>query len=319
LFLSAVLEPSHLRLLPPDAAFVLGVEVRQVLDSAAGKLVEKRLPPLPGLAEFEKLLREIDSLVVIGTARDLGKGPRQGSALVIVRGTFDREALRKLLPGRVELYRKFEMWAPAKMKPAANRVVRLDAGTLLVGERPQVVAALDRLSSPRAQVPVRLVERAEALAGRYHLWVALEAPPGGFPVEKGSPQAPLAAPLAGLDGGVSFGQGLDLEVNLRAASEASARDLASAVQALMAMAALQPNQPPQAAELLRKLQVARGQDGVALRLILTQAELERSMTAPARPVTAAAPPAAAPAPATAGPRKIRIVGLEQGPVEVPVR
>jgi hypothetical protein len=320
LALAAALEPAQLRLLPPDAGFVLGIEVRQVLETSAGKLLEKRLPPLPGLAAFEKLLREdIDSLLVVGTARDLNKGPRQGSALAILRGRFEREALRKLLSGRVEAYGRFEVWAPSKIKPATSRVVLLDAGTLMVGERPQVVAALDRLLSPRAQVPVRLVERAQALAGRHHLWVAVEAPPGGFPVDKGVPQAQFATQLTGLDGGVSFGQGLDLEVNLRAASEASARDLAAAVQGLVAMAALQPKQTPEAAEVLRKLQVLPGADGVALRLALTQAELERSMTAQAKSsVSASAPPAAAPA-APAGPRKIRIVGLEQGPVEVPVR
>ncbi len=331
--LAASLEPSILRLVPPDAGFLLGIEVRQVLDSASGGVLQKRvsesgLDKLTGLAAFEKALREdVDALLFVGTAKDVAPGPRQTSSpLVIVRGRFDHETLRKWLPGRIELYQKYEMLAPGNMKPPTSRLVMLDAGTLVFGERKVVVAALDRLGQRSVQVPARLVQRAGELAGRHQIWLALEAPPGGFPANEQNPQSRIIQQLTGLDVGVSFGDGLNLVANLEAQSPAGARDLAAAIQGLAAMAAMGRNETPEAAELVRKLQITQAESGVGLRLALTKAELEQAMTRrmearadPSAPRPAARPAAAPQAAKPSEPRRIRIIGADQGVREIPVR
>jgi hypothetical protein len=326
--LAAALEPSALRLLPPDAGFLLGVDVRPVLSSVGGGVLEKHLtqsgmPQISGLANLEKTLREdVDSVLLVGSAKDFGPGSKQAQPLVIVRGRFERDSLRRWLRAKVELYKTVEVFIPTNLKPPTTRIALLDSGVLLFGDRRQVLAAIDRHSATRTQVPARLVQRAEALASRHHIWLAVEAPPGGFPSGQG-PQAKIAEQLTGLDVGVSFGEGVNLEANLEARSETAARDLAAAVQGLIAMGAMTQADSPGAAEMLRKLQVTPGPTSVGIRLALTKAELEQSMTqrAQAGSGTAPARPAARPA-QPAKPRepgKIRILGLDSGPREIPVR
>ena len=322
--LAAALEPSMIRLLPPDAGFLLGIEWRQALTSPAGSVLEKRwtgggaLRQIPGMGGLEKTLREdVDSLLVVGSAQDVSARGREAALLIIIRGRFDRVAIRQWLKGRVEIYKNIQVIAPAKTEPPNMRVALVDDTTILAGHRRQVMPALDRLTARTGQVPARLVQRAGELAARHHAWLAIEAPPGGFPSESG-PQAKIAAQLTGLDVGVAFTEGLALEANLHARSDTAARDLAAAVQGLVAMAALQQTESADASEVLRKVEVAAGPTAVRLRLSLTPADLQRGFQE--RRQTAAAPAAPAPGPKQpAGPRKIRILGLDEGPKEILVK
>lgn len=332
LALAAALDPSALRLIPPDAGFLLGIEWRQTLESASGGVLQKRLAEsglsaVPGLASLEKALREdVDAVLATGPTRGMGRSSGQTPLLVIVRGRFDAAAVRKWAPGRAEAYKQYTLLAPRNIQPPTLRLAVLDANTLLLGDRKLVVAAIDRLASARAQIPARLVQRAGELAARHQIWLALEAPPEGFPAQSGAP-AQILSQLTGLDFGISFAAGVDLEARLAAASDPAARDMATAVQGLLAMAALNQGQSPETTELLRKLQVTTAGTTVSLRVSLTEAELNRAMTAQAQaPRPAAAPvaaPAAAPAStaavAPAGPKKIRIFGLEEGTKEVLVK
>lgn len=318
--LAAALEPSTLRLLPPNAGFLLGIEWRQALDSPSGAALEKRLgqaglSKIPGMGDLERTLREdVDSVLVVGSTEDLTARGREAPLLIIVRGRLDRAAIRGWLKGRVETYKNIPVITPAKTNPPNMRVALVDDTTILAGHRRQVMPALDRLMARSGQVPARLVQRAAELAAHHHAWLAIEAPPGGFPSETG-PQSKIAAQLTGLDVGLVFSEGLAVEVNLHARSDSSARDLATAVQGLVAMAALEQTGSADATELLRKIQVGVGSSTVVLRLALTPADLERGFEQ--RRQTAAVP-VAGPNPPQ-GPKKIRIVGLEEGPREVLVK
>jgi hypothetical protein len=322
--LVAALEPSTIRLLPPDAGFLLGIEWRQALSSPSGGVLEKRwtgggeLRQIPGMAGLEKTLREdVDSLLVAGSTQDVAARGQEAALLIIIRGRFDRVAIRQWLKGRVETYKNIQVITPAKTEPPNMRVALVDDTTIVAGHRRQVIPALDRLTARTGQVPARLVQRAGELAARHHAWLAIEAPPGGFPSDSG-PQAKIAAQLTGLDVGVAFTDGLALEANLQARSDTAARDLATAVQGLVAMAALQQTDSADASELLRKVEVAAGPTAVRLRLSLTPADLQRGFQKSPQMAAAPATPAPGP-PRPVGPRKIRIVGLDEGPKEILVK
>jgi hypothetical protein len=129
--------------------------------------------------------------------------------------------------------------------------------------------------------------------------------------------------LSGLDFGLSFASGFSMQASLRAKSEEAARQLGMAVQGLMAMAAMNSQQNPEAVETLKKVQVAQAGPAVEISLRLTEAEMAESLAqlekAGARSGVAAAQPAARPPePRRTQPGRIRIVGADTGAVEIPV-
>jgi hypothetical protein len=218
-----------------------------------------------------------------------------------------------------------------------------------------MTGALDRLAAS-AQPPTsglkvrgpRWLEHATELAGNYDFWMILDAPPGGFkpsvPAKSSNgagssvslgPGANMLSDLRGLDLGVSFSNGFQLQANLRAKSEQTGQTMAQAAQGLLAMAAMQ-QQNQESMEMLRKLQVRSKASTVSLNLSLTDAEMKQAYaamqtrgatsTAGMRPRSGAPPMITGPgAPVISQPQRsaprsggIRIIGQDGGTVEVPV-
>ncbi len=322
------LDPAVLRMLPPDARVLLGVEWRKSLASSVGAMVEKRiqesgLPPIPGLAGFERTLREdVDSLLLSTSAQDLPERGRQSPMLVVIKGRFDPAQLRKRIAGKTERYRQTELIAPAKIEPPTMRVALLDPSTILFGDRKELTSALDRLAAPPSRKRNgALFDRAAGLAARHDIWLTIDAPAGGFKGDQAA-SMPMLSQLSGLDLGISLSQGLTIEASLRAKSEADAGSLSAAVQGLLAMAAVNRKDAPGQEDLLKRVQVTPAASAVSIRLALSPAELAESMarlpastpnSTPKPPPAKSAAGPADPAP----PKRIRIVGLDSGPLEVP--
>ncbi len=317
-------DASVARLLPPDASFLLGIEWRRALAQPTGSLLEKQIAgagvTLPGLMSFAQMLREdVDSVTIAMSAAAVPKLGGESPSLIVVKGRFDPARLRGFMSGRREMYRQVAVVAPAKSKPPSTRIALLDATTMLSGDRREVLAAIDRSAGVGPRRPAgALAERAAALASRYDIWVALNAPPGGFPGGAGPSQ--VLADLNGLEMGLSFSSGLALEANLRARGAESIPALAATIRGLLAMAAMSQPATPESAEWLRKIEVSEQAQGVRVSLSLSEAEVTRAVAGMQAPQQrrAAAARAAPPAPREpAARRSIRIVGQESGPVEVP--
>ena len=95
-----------------------------------------------------------------------------------------------------------------------------------------------------------------------------------------------------------------------------------ALQGMIAMAAMNSQANPEGAKMLQKLQIAQAGPAVRVNLRLTEAELAQSVAQlqAARANAGTARPAARPSePRRAQPGKIRIVGADAEPVEVPVK
>jgi len=316
-------DPSVVRMLRPDSSFLLGIEWRRALSRSPSDLLPglatSGVAQIPGLAGLEKTLREdVDAVFLCGLARDLPEAGSQTPFLAVVKGRFDRASLRGWIQGRTELYRKVELWAPAKAQPPTMRVALVETTTLLFGTRREVIAAIDRWQAPAAPIPPGgLLERVADLASRHDLWLALEAPPGGFKGTKTGPAAMLDQ-LAGLVVGVSVADGFAAQADLRAKSGEGARSIADSLRQMLALASVSEIDSPESMEMLRKIQIAEESSGVRLSLSLTQAEVERLAqdASPGRrqPSDVAAQRRAPPP----GPRVIRIVGQDQGVVEVPL-
>ncbi len=330
----ALADPVVVQLLPPDAGLLIGIEWRRTLASAAGAAIQKAWmgipaggPQLSGLTQA--LTESVDSIVLAASAQTLVRPANDLPMLVIVRGRFDAERLRQWFPGKSERVGGVELIAPSNVKPPDSRLALLDAGTLLFGDRRELVAAIRRRSAPPAtRASGRLLDRASALAAANDFWIAMEAPPGGFKPTAGSPAAvstpgvQFLSELTGLDLGLSFTGGFGLDASLRAKSEQAAQQLGIAVQGMMAMAAMNSQENPEGAKMLQRVQVAQAGPAVRINLRLTEAAMAQSVAQfqAARANTVAARPAARPAePRRAQPGKIRIVGADAQPVEVPVK
>jgi len=298
----------------------MGIEWRKLLDSASGSLVQKQLDhpalaAIPGLSVLGKLLREdVDSLILASRTPAVKQPGRQSPMLVVVKGRFDPRAVRSWLRGKGEIYRNVEVLAPAGSQSPTARMALLDPSTLLFGDRREVLAALDRRAVPSKGRAGPLAQRATELAARYDFWMAANAPTTGFPAGAQGPEAQMLSQVRSFDMGMSFSSGVDIEASLQARSPEAARELATAVQSLIAMSSLEKGASPEAAEILRKMQVKETASGVSIALSLTEAEVARSLERAQAPTTVKSQPAPPP---PQGPRKIRIIGMEGGPVEIP--
>ena len=292
-----------------DSGLVLGIEWRRVIKSPVGaSLVEQieksPLAQMPAFQSFQDvLLHDVDSVTISVPSAGLNPGVEQPPVLVIVKGRFETAHLRSLLAKKgqpVEKYNTVELLVPPdsapKSKPGVTRIALLDGNTIIAGDRAQVRAAIDRIKhggSARAGMP----EGAKELAAANDLWMIFNIPPDAM---KDAPPA-MAQMLSGVKSaelGVSFGDGIAMEMNFRTKDDAAAQSLAQGMQGLLSLAALsQDESSKNSLETLKKIQITPEGPLVKLELALDKAEFEKVMlerqTAPYRPDRLHATPAPA--------------------------
>lgn len=332
-----------LGLLQPDAAFVIGIEWRKIVNSAVGgeltDQIKKAKPPLPGMdALQDALLHDLESITIAARAGALGKGNSKPPVLVVVKGHFRADQFRnldKLKAGGTETYRSVEMIAlpdgasPGAAGPAAAsapktmRLAVLDMSTILLGDGAEVRGAIDRMKTGRLTTA-----RAGALAGvaelaaKNDLWMIFDLPADAL---KDAPPvaAQMFAAVKGAELGMSFEDGFGLLLNIRTKDADSATSMAQSLQGLIAMGAMSQTQSPQAAELAKKIRITPESSRVRMSLNLDKAEVQKMIEEVK--ANAAKAPAAAPAAhpsrvqEPAGPKTVRITGLDSGPVETPLQ
>jgi hypothetical protein len=324
---------SSLGLIQPDAGLVFGIEWRKIVDSSVGSLlteqIKANMPPVPGMESLQKtLLNDLDSVLIASSASALSKGASQPPALVVVKGRFNVDQLRSLIPAKslsVEKYRGVELLmasAPAAASKAAadqTRIAFLDANTILVGDRAELRAAIDRIKTGKLTAAKGgiLAGIGELTVGN-DIWMIVDIPPSALK-EAPPAAAQMFSGVKSAELGVSFGQGFGMQVNIRAKDAAAAQSMQQALQGLIAMAGMSQSENPQSAEMIRKIRITAENSRVKLALALDRAELEKiikEMKPSGKPLPTATP---AIAPQPAGPKSIRITGLDSGPIEVPVK
>ena len=338
-FATLAFAQSGLPLIQPDAGIVFGVDWRRILDSKVGAQIAEQirkndLPKIPGLDSMqETLLNDIDSILVAAPSNALNKGANQSAGLVVVKGRFDASRLRTLFARNAtpEPYRAVELFSSPKNVPATNPAARnslfgvLDANTMLLGDRIQVHAAIDRLKTGRlVQSRSGILAGITELAANNDVWIVAAIPPGASK-DAPAPMQQMMADMRSAEIGASFRDGLALHVNVRTKDAPSAGQVLQTLQGLIGVAALSQSQNPQAADMLRKLQLSSNGSQVKLALSLDQSELDKmikeAQAARANPPAAPRSPTAINGirpPAPPPPGTVRITGLDGGPVEVPM-
>jgi len=330
-----ILDSRTAQMLPPNSALVLGIHWRKLVESGLFDQVKSQLvtqaAAFPGLAQLEDVLRnQVDAIVLAGSADALpqmnkaagGPGKRNPPMLVVIKGRFNLAALRAWAgekKGATEVYQDVELLRMSGANPPTLRWSMIDGGKLLLGERRDLIAAIDRRRAPPSAAQSPLLARSAELAVRSDFWMHMRMPPPS-PAGPPAPADQLLKDLKSVDVGMSFSDGLRMDANLLAADHEAAQKLALALQAMLALAAQGEGQNAEAEQMLRRLRIQPQGSYVSLAFAMSKSELDR-LTAERLRAGGSAPasgPVAARPPDPPGPKTIRITGLEGGPVEIPV-
>jgi len=254
--------------------------------------------------------------------------------ILVLEGTFPPAHYKTLLQGPQRAYGKAAVYKTSKTGDTVIAV--LNEHTLLLGDEKSVFGAIDRQERALPAPTSELLTRAAALAANSDIWlvatgIGQKAPPA-TPGPAGMAMQ-LAAQLDGLELGASLREGIRFDLAVNAKTEESAQMMASMVNSQLQMAAMNPKNQ-QAKEIMDKLQFTANGRRLSMHIALSKEEVEqqiqlaraaRMSAAPARDVSASpaaastAPAPAAPKPAEPqGPRKIRIIGLDEGVREIPL-
>ena len=211
---------------PPDTRVVIGLRVRGLVDALAtqgvGKEAEDKVSgllaqtPLAGFDPFH----DVDEILLASTAE--GRNP---PSLVVMTGRFHAAAFSS---GGKHYRNALIMESPQKSEQAMALV---DANTVLAGELPVVLAALDR-GVEGAPIDPDLAARVAALRTRYDVWGA------GNPVPGAKLPAAGAEQLESIDRfglGITLAHGLECIADLHVRSPQDVEKLNSSLRLVEAM------------------------------------------------------------------------------------
>jgi len=325
--------PKTWNLLHPNAAALIGVDVRGIRDSAIGQSFAQQfkatggaLPLLPGAAMLpvKDFLNDIDRVIISSPGAPApGKGAAKGNTpakkqnppfLAIVTGHFSAEHLKPFLKGKPETHSTVDIYRPNPQ--STTGIAMLDERTLLMGDMTSILGAIDRSEAVK---PVRppLLARASSLASTHEFWMLLTVPPSALQPSNASLGA-VGADITGMEFGMAFRDSFRLDLNLATKSAESAQRMARMLKAQLQMGLAGKLNEQQAAELMRKLEITTDGNSLGLHVEASREELERNLRAMQQARSAGSQPgsptAARPAPE---PGTIRIYGLEEGVVTVP--
>jgi hypothetical protein len=259
--------PGEALLLPADAKFVGGIDVRRF--TASPFYAKYASPAAKGRPETFRELeektglnpeRDVDQVVFAGTPGR--SGPESG--VVVVLGRFDRAKISSLIEAEKKATSKNVQGVPvylfAEGQEGAGALAFVDERTLVMGSQAAVEAAIQ--SQSRGGTSLKQNATIMALLERVRpdatFWAVgdqslLENMPKNVPGPSGG-QITLPG-LRNISVSGDMEPQLDVEVTGEANDEANAKNLADVVRGFLALAALQANQRPELKELASAVSV----------------------------------------------------------------
>jgi hypothetical protein len=280
----------------PDASALVGIEWQQLGDSFVADALGEELSGTGRLG--------FPDLECLRNAREiLLAGP---DLLGVVSGSFPAStvaAQAASLGMKTADYDGVRLW----IAPGTRRSLAQVSDTLLlIGFRDTLEAAIDRsllMTAERQSSP--LLARGAHLAATFDLWIAATALPD--PLVRVF--LPMELESGDFDGGVSVRHGLFLDARYDMATPEDAEQSADYFRQAI----------PGFHALLRGMHVIEDGPSVRLKLQVTPEQLAQQLRTPEppKPVAAEAQPAPS-STAPAKPRTVHIVGLDDGPREIPL-
>ncbi len=280
----SISEPSYWRYAHSDAKVLAGVEWKRMSQTPAGVALRAMASSadLPGMSAGN-LLDQIDRLLISSPGGADANLSRQAPVLIIATGRFDLPAFRQLAvkeKATLKPYKNAEFVYPPGYKAADTIVALIDSQTILIGEKPVIVAAIDKARAVSGPLSAfnRLYGRATVSAGQHDLWMIASVSPSEFYSAQG-PQMPFLRDILGVDMGVDFIDGLGLGFRLATKSEETAKGIAATLKMMSTLAASQTDAKAGAdmQDLLQTLDVRTQASDVRISMKIDKAHLEKTM------------------------------------------
>lgn len=322
------------KLVLPEAKWILGVDWARARNFAAAQILARQFQGAESRLEASGLglqaITSVERIIASGASLEMQDQEGPQGLLVAIEGAIDRAKLKKSLPPgtAVERFHGADLFVPPKAKSGEPLVALAGSRWMLVGDRPSLAVILTGRGGP---ADTSLYGRAARMAMEGEIWLAASA------AAVAQDAAAAAGPLAGLrelDLLVSLQRGLRMQASLAGESPDLARSLGALLQSAP------PAGGRAASEWVRRLDLAVKGNQLHLALDIPAAELERALvqakasalalgrqaaglalsgqaglrTTAARGPSPETPPGTPPPPST---RAVRIVGLEDGPREIP--
>jgi hypothetical protein len=313
----AAAEPAW-NLMHPNATALIGANVRSIRESTVGQSLRDAIQKSSlGMLNFPglELLNDIDTVLISSPGQKPLSAKGNPPFLIIVTGNFPPEHVRTLLRDQHRTYHGVEIYPP---KGEGNSSMALiDEHTFLVADLASLEGAIDRREA--AAKPSGLLARAASMAAVNDAWVVVTMPPSAFQ-PAGLSLGKVVSSIRGLEAGIAFHDGFNLEVNLAMKDAEAAQEMARqlSVQLLSAISGKLDEQ--QAAELARKLQIGAQGTRMNIKFAMTREELDQKLKA--MQSRSAENPATGPIlsirPEPKQPGTIRIYGLDEGLREIPL-
>lgn len=277
--------PAFWRYSHPKAKALIGVDVKAIVNSPLGQKITQEFSQT-GLSinmsggAVMGLLASVDRVLIsspVGSPKAKTVRSQQPPVVIAVSGKFDLPQLRKMVgtAGRPSFYKGVEIHGRAGDTMSLGFV---SPAILLIGERPNLQAAIDHHASAAASaLQTDLFTQAAELSNKYDLWFVSDAPPAELANADLPPQLAMFRDVETTEGGVSFRNGLALEFGFLTKTPEAAKQMASAIQALVGLAAMGNSDKPEVGEMLRKLQIVHVEDQVTLAMQFSQAEMDRAI------------------------------------------
>jgi hypothetical protein len=263
--------PAEGLVLPADTRFVVGLDVRRLVQSELYATSAGRRSMRPeAFAELEATTglnpeRDLDQVVIAG-GPSAGTGPHQ-PGLVLVSGRFDRYKLSRAIEtsGKGVTWKDHQgttVYMFREGRKEANAAAFLDDDTLVFGSQ----AAVEATIASRGKTPLRtnapLMGLLERVKPGSTFWMVgdqslLSNLPPSIPAPGGSDGASLQLPaVRNLIVTGDLDPQVAVEATAETADETAAKNLADVVRGLLALAALQANQKPELKELASAVNVS---------------------------------------------------------------
>jgi hypothetical protein len=287
-------DPALLRMVPPGARVVAGIDVRAATASPFGQFLLSRAQQED--REFQQFIeasgfdprRDLTELLFVS----IDPAPRGGDGLVLARGRFDADRLTAFVQSKgratVTTYNGVRYVSLGEGDHGAFAL--LDASTAIAGKPDAVKAAIDRRNGTAA-LEHAMSTKVQDLSARYDAWMVASGvfdkrfmPPAADTAPKGPVNPAVLQGIEQTSGGVKFGSTVQVDGEAVARSDKDATALADVVKFMTGMIQLNRERPEvaQFAAALDSLKVTAEGTALKLSISIPEADLEKIMTQPKR-------------------------------------
>ncbi len=311
------------RFVHPNAKALIGIDVRAIAGSRiAGEMAAQfhslAIPfPLPAALSVMDPINSIDRVLLSSPGADPADLSAEPPVIIAAAGRFEPGKLARIFMqagAKPQFFDGVTIYRPPE-KNSDFGVVVLNSQTLLAGDAKSLYTVLDRISKNVSTIPA-IVERARDMDVAYDFWAILSAPPSAMHSDR-FPLASLAGKMTGFQAGIALRDGLALDVNITAASEAGAKEMSTQLSKLLRLVTKDRDNHPEWAGLNKKFKITIENSDVHIALRVAAPDVERM--AKVFEEARARGQQASIAPKPPARQVIRIEGLDDGPREVPYR